>query len=1263
MRTLVRCCYCVTLATVLAVLCLGFDRVAAWAATITVINTNDGGAGSLRDAISTAQTSAPPVTIQFAIPPFDTSVKIITLSNSLPNVTSSILLDGYTQSNASPNTLSNADNAVLLIEVDGSFMQSQNINGDALAITGTNSTVRGLVIGGLGFVGNGIRVDGDNNVVEGNFIGTVPSGTDNDGNEVGVVVNGNFNTIGGTTAAARNLLSGNDDGVTLNGNHNAVQGNFIGADSTGADTLGNFGDGVFIDGSSNAVGGAIAGARNVICDNGDGEGAGVGIDGTGNVVSGNFLGPDSSGTNAVGFQGEGVYISSGANTVGGTVAGAGNIISGNAFDGIDLYGGSNTVEGNFIGVDVAGMIALPNGGDGVFIEQEGTNASSSMIGGTASGARNIISGNGFRNSGAGVYISFSDGNFVQGNFIGTDSSGSTALGNQAGGVVVESSLSNTIGSAISGGGNVISGNASNGVTLLNGALTPGSTRIGGYNILQGNHIGTDMSGIRALPNSQDGVAVLGGISNTIGGVSAGAGNLISGNASNGINIAAAYPPCDCSSVPADFNMVLGNIIGADIAGRHNLSNGVSGVLIDGTVNDASENTVGGTNSGEGNVIAFNGSNGVTVIGSAYYNAIRGNSIFTNALLGIDLGADGVTSNQNFFSPGPNNLQNIPVLLSATCSNGNTVVQGTVSDSGTGVLIPGPITQRSVRSADAPQADTPSVTVDFFANSACDPSGFGEGQTYLGSVTVATPSTDSVPFEVTLTNTDLEGLYITATATQDSGDSSEFSRCLQVTKLPPVITQCATSLVTDADANCQATVPNFTTQVRATDNCTPTNELVISQSPTNGAIVGVGVTDVTITVADASTNTATCHVTFTVLDTTPPMITCPAPVTVECASDVPAPDPGSVVATDTCGAVTLAVISDVITNQICTNQFTVIRTYRATDSASNTVDCQQIITVNNTTPPAITCPADVTVNTDSNACSASNVALGNVTASSHCGDAVTVTNDAPDTFSKGTNEVVWTATDTCGNASTCTQLVIVVDNQAPTFRTINSITVTGALGSVSNAVTFASPAATDNCSTSVTVVCTPPSGSFFPYGTNTINCVATDDDGNTSSNSFSLIVVRPIGPNLTGQWIATTTFSRGRNNFIFGAFQVVNSGNASAGRSLLQFYRSTTSSTNDGTPLNTRFTIGPLGPGEAHSISIFGLKLPSGVSGTNQFLIAVTDATRSVPESDETDNVISTNPPALFGTAGAALTRFHKTIREAKRKHGSHASNPSGEGSR
>src|SRR6185503_12156182 len=172
----------------------------------------------------------------------------------------------------------------------------------------------------------------------------------------------------------------------------------------------------------------VAAARNVISGN---SLNGVGMqdfDGFGNVVRGNFIGTDKNGTAALGNSGSGVCISisTSNNTVGGTTAAERNVISGNNTDGVDFLTGAagNQVMGNFIGTNVSGTFALGNGLDGVFIN----NAPSNKIGGTSPGAGNVISGNTVFN-GVDVLGAGSTGTLVQGNFIGTDVSGSIALGN------------------------------------------------------------------------------------------------------------------------------------------------------------------------------------------------------------------------------------------------------------------------------------------------------------------------------------------------------------------------------------------------------------------------------------------------------------------------------------------------------------------------------------------------------------------------------------------------------------------------------------------------------------------------------------------------------------------------------------------------------------------------------------------------------------------------------------------------------------------
>ena len=237
-------------------LALCFASLSAAATTFTVINTNDSGAGSLRQAILDANGSMGADTIAFAIP--GAGVHTITPATPLPTITGPVTLNGYTQSGASPNTLAVGDDAVLLIELSG-----LTSGGTGIAITGGGSTVRGLVIHNFGPAMTMNTAGG--NTVAGNFIGTDPTGMiamGNGGFGVVSITGVTNNVIGGPSAADRNLISGNAGSFTVfisgaSASGNLVQGNYIGTDASGTAALGNS-VGVGIWNGSNTVGGLAA---------------------------------------------------------------------------------------------------------------------------------------------------------------------------------------------------------------------------------------------------------------------------------------------------------------------------------------------------------------------------------------------------------------------------------------------------------------------------------------------------------------------------------------------------------------------------------------------------------------------------------------------------------------------------------------------------------------------------------------------------------------------------------------------------------------------------------------------------------------------------------------------------------------------------------------------------------------------------------------------------------------------------------------------
>jgi hypothetical protein len=407
----------------------------------------------------------------------------------------------------------------------------------------------------------------------------------------------------------------------------------------------------------------------------------------------------------------------------------------------------NTVAGNFIGTDPTGMSTLVTGGQQmIYVSHSSAN---NTIGGTTPDARNVIAG-----GNTNVYLEVVSGNFVQGNYLGVNAAGTAALPT---GMIddlnISSSKNNTIGGTDPGAGNVIYAPRSAVVFGQANILTTDG------NVLQGNRIGTDATGTVGL-GGQYGVAASNtgaGTVNTIGGTAAGAGNLISGS-SVGILF------------QGDGNWVTqGNRIGTDPTGTLPVGNGIGAC-----VSFPPGSPIGGINPGEGNVIAFN-VNGVVVAGGSNPVgwAIRGNSIFSNSAIGIwlqgrcDMAGTPTPNDLGDPDSGANNIQNYPVVSSVTYGAGNTTVSGLLNS-------------------------TPSTTfdLDFYSNSACSnfPREFLQGETYIGTAQVTTDGSGNAPFTVSTLPAVENGARISVTATDPSGNTSEFSQRLpfsvNVTSGPP-----------------------------------------------------------------------------------------------------------------------------------------------------------------------------------------------------------------------------------------------------------------------------------------------------------------------------------------------------------------------------------------------------------------------------------------------------------------------------------------------
>ncbi|MFT3894964.1 MAG: CSLREA domain-containing protein [Anaerolineales bacterium] len=699
-------------------------------------------------------------------------------------------------------------------------------NGVLIAGGATNNTVIKNLISGNMANGVGIFNPGTTgNVVQENYIGTDITGMQALGNAapgVGIGDQAYNNFIIG------NLISGNrSDGVAIfnaGTNGTTLQGNNIGTDASGMGALPNGGVGIWIgEGASDTViGGIDASLRNVISGNTWG-GVGINhIETTGTRVSGNYIGLNKNGDNALPNGGDGVYISGSQSIIGGVEPGAGNVISGNIANGVSMAWGAtgNLVQKNYIGTDATGtkVIGSESGPaygeyaveimpescpvyepgterDGFIAEiddplapwsgtsvtfqgtdedkcgvpetfqdvpliyrykltfSEPTALTSIAVSGAAFNGsilrvldedRNVLGtaynygGNTFQTS----YITLSG---VVGQVFYVDEydyssdwryrqnitiNGPLPLGNSGSGVNFNNGATNN--RVI---GNIVSGNRSDAISLYHSGTTG--------NILQGNYIGTDVSGTVALPNTSAAIWIGEGASNTlIGGVEHGQGNLISGNTGDAISI---------NNAETTGTIIQGNFIGTDVAGTAPIPNQSNGIVL---VSGTHDNLIGGTEAGAGNTVAFNHGVGIVYGDAGIGNAVLSNSIFSNRWLGIDLGSDYITYNDPLDQDaGPNNLQNFPVITAVIRMGTSTMIQGLL-------------------------ASTPGTKfrLEFFSNETCDPSGFGEGKTFLGSADVRTNPAGTAHFKVNLPISLPPGAFVTSTATDQAGNTSEFSRC-------------------------------------------------------------------------------------------------------------------------------------------------------------------------------------------------------------------------------------------------------------------------------------------------------------------------------------------------------------------------------------------------------------------------------------------------------------------------------------------------------
>ncbi len=436
-----------------------------------------------------------------------------------------------------------------------------------------------------------------------------------------------------------------------------------------------------------------------------------------NIIIGNYIGTNYNATDTAGNY-IGIELIQGThhNRIGGSIVEERNIVSGNLHIGIRIVDAHyNQVIGNYVGINRLGTAALKNY-DGISIEGF---AKFNTVGGLTSGERNIVSGNmayGIPAFGAGV----SD-NIIIGNYVGTDVSGTHAIPNTYGVLFDDGSHNNTLGGSTPAHRNILSGNSGYGVFIYNMGTHS--------NIVQGNYIGTDVTGLNAIPNAigvvVDGAAYKHTIDN----------NIISANLQEGIYI---------HITGCDSTLVTRNKIGTNALGN-SLGNGQDGIRI----SEGPKHSIIGGSATMGNEIAFNNGAGISIIsGNDISHEITYNSIYKNAGLGIDLFPFGPNINDNGdMDNGPNHMMNYPIIdtLFNALEAGKIVIKGRLD------------------------TQNPELCMIHLYLSDLDPSGYGEGKQFLSLV---------IPDSFGNWSDTLQGItlldFITATATNQFKSTSEFS---------------------------------------------------------------------------------------------------------------------------------------------------------------------------------------------------------------------------------------------------------------------------------------------------------------------------------------------------------------------------------------------------------------------------------------------------------------------------------------------------------
>ncbi len=589
--------------------------------TFFVTSIANAGAGTLNQAITSA--NATPNSGGNDIISFTGFNGTIVLTANLPNITEAVTIDGTTALTYSFVTYTP------VIGLQGIT------NGFVIAAGGAGSIIRAITIWHTSSDAISISAGANNVTITNCWIGVVLAGTlpgapgANKVNAHGINILGANNCIIGGGVNTRNIINGClGHGIFVQGGSTGtlISSNYIGLRADGTTVIANAVHGIVLNNApSSTIGGLTTADRNVISGNGNGSptnGQGISVE-NGSIncnISGNYIGTDATGTLAKANNLHGINIQStvGA-TIGGSVAGSANLISGNTLSGINITTTSTAtvIKGNYIGLNAAGTAKIANVQQGIYI----TASNNCIIGGPTKLERNIVSGNGTGGGHNGISIFSCNGHKIKGNFIGTNANGTAAIGNFNAGLSISTSTGDSIGGQTLMERNVISGNLTHGVFLDN---VDGSR-------FYGNYMGTDSTGIVALPNALHGLSADGGSDGNYF-----YSNVASGNSQEGLDF------LGCSG-----NFLYGNFIGLGLNGTTKISNVGNGVRFGaGTAGISQNNTIGGTAAGQRNYVSGNGvvwnsgAHGFSMDGGSSNNTFKGNYIGSDITGTVAIGNSG-----------------------------------------------------------------------------------------------------------------------------------------------------------------------------------------------------------------------------------------------------------------------------------------------------------------------------------------------------------------------------------------------------------------------------------------------------------------------------------------------------------------------------------------------------------------------------------------------------------------------------------------------